>query len=80
MVQNSVPHLSGEIQTSSILLQNIHRAQRLLVVPKSLRAYPVQNTLPGMTERRMPEIVAECYRLRQILVQPERPRNGPCDL
>ena len=41
---------------------------------------PVENLLPGMPERRVPEIVGEHDRLRQILVQAQRASDGAGNL
>ena len=39
-----------------------------------------QGVLAGMAERRMAEVVGQAQRLGQILVEAERPGDGPADL
>ena len=41
------------------------------------RAEPVERSLPRVAERRMAQIVAERDGLGQVLVEPQRPGNGP---
>ncbi len=64
------------------LVREVQRArdsQRLLVVaeapPESLGHRRVERVLTGVPERRVPHVMPEADRLRQILVQPQR----PCD-
>src|SRR5204863_5144211 len=58
-------------------------AQRVLVVAEAaLAALPehrVERLLAGVAERRVPEVVTEPDRLRQILVQPQRARDAARD-
>jgi hypothetical protein len=54
----------------------------VLVVPKAAAVLPerlVQHLLPDMPERRMTEVMAQPDRLGQVLVQPQRARNGARD-
>ena len=76
MADNAVAHLARKVQ----ILEHIHNAQTLLVVPKPERTRLVKRRLSGVTERRVPEIMSECDRFGQILVESERPRDGPRNL
>ena len=76
MADNAVAHLARKVQ----ILEHIHNAQTLLVVPKPERTSFVKRRLSGVTERRVPEIMSECDRFGQILVESERPRDGPRNL
>ena len=49
-------------------------------MPEPERADLVQRSLAGMPERRMPQVMPQRDRFRQILVQPQRPRDRPRDL
>ena len=49
-------------------------------MPETERAYGVQGPLPRMAEGGMPQIMAHSDRLRQILVEPQRPGDGPGNL
>ncbi len=51
-----------------------------MVEPTGIGERRGQRVLPGMTERRMAEIVGKTERLGQILVQPERASHGSADL
>ena len=51
----------------------------ILIHVKAVRR-GVQRALPGMAERRVPEIVGERQSLGQILIHAERARHGPGDL
>ena len=74
--EDPVADLVGEVQP--------HRdPMRLLVVPEPT-AEPaaddvVERLLAGVTERRVPGVVAEADRLDEILVQPQRTRDDPRD-
>ena len=76
MADNAVAHLARKVQ----ILEHIHNAQTLLVVPKPERTNLVKRRLSGVAERRVPEIMSECDRFGQILVKSERPRDGPRNL
>ncbi len=58
------------------------RAQGLgIVIPSPVREQcVVERFFPGMAEGRMADIVREALRLDQILVEPERARDGARDL
>ena len=49
-------------------------------MPKPERTNLVKCRLSGVTERRVPEIMSECDCFGQILVESERPRDGPRNL
>ena len=57
--------------------------QRVLVVAEAaaeaLAAGAVEHVLADVPERRVPDVVAEPDRLRQVLVEPQRPRDGARD-
>ncbi len=59
-----------------------HDPQRLHIVvePAPWRHLVGQHALPRMPEGRMPQIMGQRDRLGQILIEPERPRDGPRDL
>ena len=76
MADNAVAHLARKVQ----ILEHIHNAQTLLVVPKPEWTSLVKRRLSGVAERRVPEIMSKCDRFGQILVESERPRDGPRNL
>ena len=65
----------GQIQAGPIALQHVDHAQRLAVVPK-LEVVRVQGLieclLAGVAKGCVAQVVAQCHRLHQILVQPQR--------
>ena len=49
-------------------------------MPKTERTNLIERRLSGVTERRVPEIMSECDRFGQILIESERPRDCPRNL
>ena len=76
VIQNTVPHFLGQIQPSALLFQTFHYADALLAVFKSVRTNSGKRPLPGMSEGRMSQIVAQCNGLCQILIETQRLRYG----
>ena len=79
MMHNSVPHVVRQIQPGAFALQKIDNAKTLLVV-REMAAKFRHRRLARMTERRMPDVMAERNRLDKILVQPKSPGNRPRNL
>jgi hypothetical protein len=65
------------------LLKVIDDAQRMNVMVETA-AMPLQalvkSALPGVSERRMSDVMNQCQRLGQIFLQPERSCNRPSNL
>ena len=93
VVEDAVAHLGREVEPLAAVLDALHHAQALLVMPverlglgRSGVDAPVagdaarERLLAGVAERRVPQIVPERDGLGQVLVQPERPRDGARDL
>ena len=80
MLGDAVAHLPGQVQPAALVLEHVDDAQALLVVVEAAGHQPIDDPLPGVTERRVPEIVAERNRLGQLLVEPEDLRDRPRDL
>ncbi len=81
----SLAHLVAEVQAGELRvarLDHIHDAQALLVVIKAavIAHQFIQRLLAGVAEWRMPEVVRERDGLGEILVQPERARDGARDV
>ena len=78
--QDPVAHRRGQVQA----LQHVDHPQRVLVVPEpaaeALARAAVQHVLADVAERRVAEVVPEPDRLREVLVQPQRPRDRARDL
>ena len=77
--QDAVAHRLGEVEA----LEHGDDPQRVLVVAEAaaeaLAAGAVEHVLADVPERRMPDVVAEPDRLRQVLVEPQRARDGARD-
>ena len=82
----TIPSRTGQRQVEplAVALEHVDDPQRVLVVQKPsaepLAQAAVERLLADMPERRVPEVVAEPDRLDQVLVQPQRARDGPRDL
>jgi hypothetical protein len=79
------PSSVSQVETveSQILALDTHHdpeALRVVIEAAEARHEPVEGPLPGMPERRMPEVVRQRQRLRQVLVEPELPRHRARDL
>ena len=84
MLEDAHAHLPREIQPASVLFETVHHAQALRSVMEAGQAVlarePVQHALAHVAERCVAEVVAQRYRLRQILVEPQRARDSPRNL
>ena len=69
MVPDTVTHFICQIQSLTVLFQNIHGTDTLLCVLESKRTDSVQSPLSRMSERCMSQIMPQCNCLHQILVQ-----------
>ena len=79
VIDDAVLDLKGQIKTRAIALQILDDAQTLLVVREvsdDLR----HRCLARMSERRMPDVVTERNRLRQIFVEAKSSRDRAGDL
>ena len=59
MVQDCLTGLVGQVQPAPVLLQHVHGAQALLIVPEAAGEQPVQHLLADVAEGRMPHVVPE---------------------
>ena len=77
VVEDPIPDLRRQVEPATVSLEMVDHAQGVLVVakaePEPLPQGGLECFLPRVPEGRMPEIVAESDRLRQILVQAQRP-------
>ena len=78
VVQYAHSRLITEVKSPAVTLDAVHNSKALLVVVKAAGAKLAQRTLAGVSEGRVTEVVTEGYRLRQILVELQRPckRSG----
>src|SRR5215472_16583618 len=80
MLRNPVTDFPGEVQPPAIVLEDVHDAQALLVMLEPAGDERLQHALARVAERRVPEIVPECDRLRQLFVQPQHLGDAARDL
>ena len=85
VLDDALSHLVREIQAGKArisLLEYLDYSQALAVVVEAavLLHQSVERALAGMAERRVAEVVRQGHGLRQVLVEPERARQGPRDL
>ena len=69
MVPDTVTYFIRQIQSLTVLFQNIHGTDTLLCMLESKRTDSVQSPLSRMSERCMSQIMPQCNCLHQILVQ-----------
>ena len=83
VVEDPVANFVGEVESAAIALQHVDHPQRMLVVAETaaeaLLQELVQRLLARVSERRVPEVVAEPDRLDEVLVEPKRPRDPARD-
>src|SRR5262249_6517395 len=61
----------------AVVLQFLHDSQTLLIVIETARNEIGEHAFPCMPERRVPKVVAERDRFRQLLVQQKHLRDRP---
>ena len=71
MPRDAVAHLPRQVQPLTVVLEHVDDAQALLVVIEAAGNELVEDALAGMTERRVPEIVAERDGFGQLFVEPQ---------
>ena len=69
MIQDSVTHFPGQVQSLALLFQTFHHPYALLVMLEPQRAYLVKRPFSRMAERRMPQIMPQRDRLHQIFIE-----------
>ncbi|MPN05154.1 hypothetical protein SDC9_152404 [bioreactor metagenome] len=80
MVENTVPHLEGQVETRAVVFEFFHDTEALHVVLKSAGKQLVEHVLAGVSKRRVPEIVPQRDCLRQVFVEPQRAGDRPRNL
>ena len=80
MIQDTVPDFPCQIQSPASFFQLLHNSDTLFLMGKTFTENLIQCPLPGMTERRMSQIMSKCDGLCQIFIQPQRTGNRPCRL
>ena len=83
VVADAVAHLPGEVEAPAVVLQHLHHPDALLVVLEapapSSSSISSHDLLAGVAEGRVAQVVAERDGLGEVLVQPQRPGDGPGD-
>ena len=71
-----VDDLRSEIKPRAIVFDTLHNTPALEIMREAIRHKSVQHPLAVMTEGCMPKVVPKSDSLCQILVKPQRNRNG----
>jgi hypothetical protein len=84
VAEDPVAHVVAEVQPRPVALQAVHDPQGVLEVaeaaPEALAQAAVEDRLADVPERRVAEVVPEADRLREVLVERQRPRHRARDL
>ena len=80
VIHDPVTDFPGKIQSVPVLLQYFHNPDALFIVGKTPRMYLIQRSFPGMSERRVPQIMSQRNGFHQIFIKPECLGNGTGDL
>ena len=88
VLEDALAHVVRQVEPRLVvaLLEPVHDPHRLVVVLEApgfgmaLAQQAVEDVLPRVAEGRVPEVVADRHRLRQVLVQAQRPGHAPGDL
>jgi hypothetical protein len=80
MLADAVAYLTGEVETVSILFQDIHHPQALVDMTETSRRQIVKNPLAGVPEGGMPQIVPKGDGFGQIFVKGQGAGDGARDL
>ena len=76
VTQNAHADFIGQVQPLTVLFQNVHHSQALLIVAERLAKALAQNVLPGVAEGSVSQVMPHGNGFRQIFVQPQRPCDG----
>ena len=84
VARDPVADVVAQVQALAVELEDVHDAQRVLVMAKAAVEVPaqavVEHVLADVAEGRMAEIVPQPDGLGQVLVEPQRARDGARDL
>ena len=80
MIDDAVAHFKSQVEAPAVLFEHVDDAQRLDIVRKSVRSQTVQNPLARVPERRVPQIVPQSDRFRQVFIESEGTGDGARDL
>ena len=72
VLHNTVPHFPCEIEAGAVLLQHVHHAKTLFMMPESVRRDPVERPLACVPEGRMSQVMSQRDRLDQIFIETKR--------
>ena len=85
VLEDALARLVAEVESAETrvaLFEQVDDAQRLAIVVEAavVAHQAVERAFAGVTERRVTEVVRQRDRLGEILVEPQRPRDGARDL
>jgi hypothetical protein len=80
MLKDTVNNFHGQVETSSIFLQFLYDSQALIDMMKTSRQEFSKDTLTGMAEGRMAEVMTQGNRFGEVFVQAQGSSHSPGDL
>jgi len=80
MPKDAVNNFPGKVETRSILLQFFYDSQALIDMMKTSRQKFSEDTLTGMAEGRMAEVMTQGNRFGEVFVQAQGSSHSPGDL
>ena len=80
MLGDAVAHFPRQVEAAPVVLEQVDDPEALRVVAEAARHQLVDDVLPRMAERRVPEVVPERDRFGQLLVQAQDLGDRPRDL
>ena len=80
MPGDAVANFPGEVEAAPVVLEQVDDAKALLVVIEAARDEVLEHALARVAEGSVAEVVAECNRLGELLVETQDLRDASCDL
>ena len=80
VVHDAVAHLPGEVEARAVVLEVFDDAQALLVVAERPAQERRERLLAQVTERGVPQVVAQGDGFGEVLVEPQGSGRGPGDV
>src|SRR2546423_9145381 len=75
-----VPHLFGDVQTSTVHLDLLDDAHALLVVPEAVREELTEKLFADVAKGRVTDVVPHRHRLDEVFVEAQGPGHRAPDL
>ena len=85
VLHNTFEHFPRQVQPIKFSITMLKLGQNpqslgIVIKPTKVAHAPIKRFFPRMAKRRVPQVMAQSQRFGQILIQPQYPRDGACDL